>query len=172
MNLTGTQIVVYQPSDVTRIVVRFDGGTAWLALPQIAELCSCSTGNVRLHPKNIYVSGKLDKEATSKKSSEVRQEGSRNVTRRFVHCNLDAIITVVYKMKSLSGSPFRRWETQLQRVHPRPISRHRQRDLQPCWRTAKEFWQQLFQPHQDGREQNPSHHENILLANRKATGTN
>ena len=77
MNPTGTQIVVYQPSDGTRIVVRFDGKTTWLALPQIVELCSCSTGNVRLHPKNIYASGEWDKEATFKESLEVREEGSR-----------------------------------------------------------------------------------------------
>ena len=76
MNPTGNQIVVYQPSGVSRIEVRFDGETAWLALPQIAELFSCSAENVRLHLKNIYASGELDKEATSKESLGVRKEGS------------------------------------------------------------------------------------------------
>lgn len=157
MNPTGTQIVAYQPSDVTRIVVRFDGKTTWLALPQIVEFFSCSTRNVRLHPKNNYVSGKLDKEATSKKSSEVRKEGSRNVTRRFVHCNLDAIISVVYKMKSLSGSPFRRWETQLQRVHSRPIHRHRQPGTLPRRRSAEGSCQEAYCLHETRCERNSQH---------------
>lgn len=111
MNPTGNQIVVYQPSGVTRIEVRFDGETAWLALPQIAELFSCSAENVRLHLKNIYASGELDKEATSKESLEVRKEGSRNVTRRFVHYNLDAIISVGYRVNSIVGVRFRQWAT-------------------------------------------------------------
>ncbi|MBR3582325.1 MAG: virulence RhuM family protein [Kiritimatiellae bacterium] len=111
MNSSGNQIVVYQPSGVTRIEVRFDGETAWLALPQIAELFSCSTENVRLHLKNIYASGELDKEATSKESLEVRKEGSRNVTRRFVHYNLDAIISVGYRVNSIVGVRFRQWAT-------------------------------------------------------------
>ena len=111
MNPTGNQIVVYQPSGVTRIEVRFDGETAWLALPQIAELFSCSAENVRLHLKNIYASGELDKEATSKESLEVRKEGSRNVTRRFIHYNLDAIISVGYRVNSIVGVRFRQWAT-------------------------------------------------------------
>ena len=111
MNPTGNQIVVYQPSGVTRIEVRFDGETAWLALPQIAELFSCSAENVRLHLKNIYASGELDKEATSKESLEVRKEGSRNVTRRFIHYNLDAIISVGYRVNSIMGVRFRQWAT-------------------------------------------------------------
>ena len=59
-----------------RIEVRFDGETVWLPHPQIAELFSCSLENVRLHLKNFYASGKLDKVATSKESLEVRLEGS------------------------------------------------------------------------------------------------
>lgn len=162
MNPTGTQIVVYQPSDGTRIVVRFDGKTTWLALPQIVELCSCSTGNVRLHPRNIYLSGKLDKVATSKESLEVRKEGSRNVTRRFVHCNLDAIISVAYKMKSLSGPPFRRWGTQVQRVHPRPIHHRRQPETLPRRHAAEGFRQEVLYLHGTRRGRNLPHQKGCI----------
>ena len=94
-NETENQIVVYQPDGVMRIEVRFDGETVWLPQSQIAELFSCSLENVRLHLKNIYASGELEKTATSKESLEVRKEGLRNVTRKFSYYNSDAIISIV-----------------------------------------------------------------------------
>ena len=66
------EIVVYQPDGITRVDVRFDGETMWLLQLQIAELFACSLENVRLHLKNIYASGELGMEATSKESLEVR----------------------------------------------------------------------------------------------------
>ena len=69
---TENQIVVYQPDGVMRIEVRFDGETVWLPQSQIAELFSCSLENVRLHLKNIYASGELEKTATSKESLELQ----------------------------------------------------------------------------------------------------
>ena len=70
---TQNQIVVYQPNGVMKIDVRFDGETVWLLQSQIAELFSCSLENVRLHLKNIYACGELEKTATSKESLEVGQ---------------------------------------------------------------------------------------------------
>ena len=84
MRANENQIVVCQPNGVMKIEVRFDGETVWLLQPQIAELFSCSLENVRLHPKNIYASGELEK----KESLEVRKEGNRNVTRKFLYYNL------------------------------------------------------------------------------------
>jgi len=84
------EIVVYQPDGEIRIEAHFEGETVWLPQSLIAKLFSCSAENVRLHLKNIYASGELDKGATSKESLEVRQEGSRNVMRRFTYYNLDA----------------------------------------------------------------------------------
>lgn len=81
MNANENQIIVYQPNGVMRIDVRFDGETVWLLQSQIAELFSCSLENVRLHLKNIYACGELEKMATSKESLEVRKEGYRSVTR-------------------------------------------------------------------------------------------
>ena len=96
MESAENQIVVYQPDNVERIEVRFDGDTVWLLQPQIAELFKCSLENVRLHLKNIYASEELDKSATSKESLEVRREGNRSVTRRFTYYNLDAIIDFLH----------------------------------------------------------------------------
>ena len=84
MEPTENQIIVYQPNGVMKIDVRFDGETVWLLQAQIAELFSCSLENVRLHLKNIYACGELEKTATSKESLEVRKEGNRSVTRKFL----------------------------------------------------------------------------------------
>ena len=107
------QIVVYQAHDVMRIDVRIDDETVWLAQPQIAELFSCSAENVRLHLKNIYASGELLPEATSKESLEVRQEGRRRVSRKVVYYNLDAIISIGYRVNSIVGVRFRQWATRI-----------------------------------------------------------
>ena len=113
MNANENQIIVYQPNGVMRIDVRFDGETVWLLQSQIAELFSCSLENVRLHLKNIYACGELEKMATSKESLEVRKEGNRSVTRKFLYYNLDAIISIGYRVNSIVGVRFRQWATQV-----------------------------------------------------------
>jgi len=113
MNASENQIVVYQPNETVRLDVRFDNDTVWMPQPQIAELFACSLENVRLHLKNIYASGELDKLATSKESLEVRREGNRSVTRRFTYYNLDAVISIGYRVNSIIGVKFRQWATQI-----------------------------------------------------------
>ena len=113
MSTNENQIVVYQPNETVRLDVRFDNETVWMPQPQIAELFACSLENIRLHLKNIYASGELDKESTSKESLEVRQEGNRRVTRRFAYYNLDAIISIGYRVNSIIGVKFRQWATQI-----------------------------------------------------------
>ena len=107
------EIVVYQPDGEMRIEAYFDGETVWLPQTLIAKLFACSAENVRLHLKNIYASGELDKGATSKESLEGRQEGSMNVTRRFTYYNLDAIISIGYRVNSIIGVRFRQWATRV-----------------------------------------------------------
>ena len=107
------EIVVYQPDGEIRIEAHFEAETVWLPQSLIAKLFSCSAENVRLHLKNIYASGELDKGATSKESLEVRQEGSRNVMRRFTYYNLDAIISIGYRVNSIVGVRFRQWATKI-----------------------------------------------------------
>ena len=113
MTASENQIIVYQPNGVMKIDVRFDGETVWLLQAQIAELFSCSLENVRLHLKNIYACGELEKTATSKESLEVRKEGNRRVARKFLYYNLDAIISIGYRVNSIVGVRFRQWATQI-----------------------------------------------------------
>ena len=113
MTASENQIIVYQPNGVMKIDVRFDGETVWLLQAQIAELFSCSLENVRLHLKNIYACGELEKAATSKESLEVQKEGNRSVTRKFLYYNLDAIISIGYRVNSIVGVRFRQWATQI-----------------------------------------------------------
>lgn len=103
------EIVLYQPDETVRIEVRMDGETVWLTQQQIALLFGCSTDNVGLHLKNIFAEGELDKSSTTEISSVVRLEGSRTVTRRVWHYNLDAILSVGYRVSSRNATLFRQW---------------------------------------------------------------
>lgn len=103
------EIVLYQPDEAVRIEVRMDGETVWLTQQQIALLFGCSADNVGLHLKNIFAEGELDKNSTTEISSVVRLEGSRTVTRRVWQYNLDAILSVGYRVSSRNATLFRQW---------------------------------------------------------------
>ena len=103
------EIVVYQPSEVSRIDVRLERNTVWPTQRQMAELFGCSPDNVGLHLKNIYSEGELLESATAEDSSVVRQEGRRRVARRVRFYNLDAIISVGFRVNSRRGIQFRQW---------------------------------------------------------------
>ena len=105
------QIVVYQPDETIRLDVRLENETVWLTQSQMATLFGCSTDNVGLHLKNIYSCGELDKEATTEESSVVQIEGRRKVSRKVCLYNLDAIISVGYRVNSILGVKFRQWAT-------------------------------------------------------------
>jgi hypothetical protein len=108
-----SEIVLYQTEDKqTRIQVRFEGETAWLTQAQMVELFQTTKQNVSLHIQNIFTEGELRREATVKESLTVQQEGSRQVSRHVEHYNLDVIISVGYRVKSLRGTQFRIWATQ------------------------------------------------------------
>ena len=110
-NETENQIVVYQPNETVRLDVRLENETVWLTQAQMATLFGCSTDNIGLHLKNIYSVGELSKVATTEDFSVVRMEGARQV-RRIVTCyNLDAIISVGYRVNSILGVRFRQWAT-------------------------------------------------------------
>ena len=115
------QIVIYQPNEQVKVDVRFESDTVWLTQPQIAQLFQCSCENVRLHLKNIYKIGELDKLSTSKDFLEVRMEGGREVTRKFTSYNLEAIISVGFRVNSVKGVQFRQWVNRI--VKERSISR-------------------------------------------------
>jgi hypothetical protein len=103
---------IYQTVDgLTKLDVRFQNESVWLTQQMMAELFQTSSDNVSLHLKNIYAEAELDEYATTEDFSVVRQEGSRQVSRQLKHYNLDAIISVGYRVKSLTATRFRQWAT-------------------------------------------------------------
>lgn len=82
-----------------------------LSQAQIAQLFHTSADNISLHLKNIFAEQELDESATTEDFSVVRQEGRRQVTRRLKHYNLDAVLSVGYRVKSKSATQFRIWAT-------------------------------------------------------------
>lgn len=106
-------IIIYQSKDgETRIDVTFTGETVWLSQQQMADLYQSSRNNVVEHIKHIYEDGELDEESTCRKFRQVRQEGSREVTREIPFYNLDMIISLGYRIKSMIATHFRRWATE------------------------------------------------------------
>lgn len=109
-------IVIFESGD-QGVQVRLEGETLWLSQAQMAQLFDTSTDNISLHLKNIYSEGELEEKATTEDFSVVRQEGDRQVRRRLKHYNLDAIISIGYRVKSVQGTRFRQWATQVLRQH-------------------------------------------------------
>lgn len=109
MSSAENQIVVYQPNETVRLEVRLEDETVWLTQRQMATLFGCSTDNIGLHLKNVYAVGELSREATTEDFSVVRMEGGRQVRRTVTGYNLDAIISVGYRVNSILGVKFRQW---------------------------------------------------------------
>ena len=107
------EIVIYQPSETVRLEVRLEDETVWLSQSQMAEMFGCTVRNVRLHLANIYACRELDGASTRKDFFLVRTEGARKVSRRVTCYNLDAIISVGYRVNSVLGVKFRVWATQI-----------------------------------------------------------
>jgi hypothetical protein len=109
----GGHFLVYQAEDgKLKIDVRFEGETVWLTQQHMAELFRTTQQNISLHLANIYDEGELERGATHKRSLLVRQEGSREVRRSVDFYNLDAILSVGYRVKSAVATRFRIWATQ------------------------------------------------------------
>lgn len=108
-----SQVILYQTEDdKTRLEVRFSGETVWLALNQLAELFQRDKSVISRHIRNVFEEGELPRERTVAKFATVQQEGDREVSREVEYFNLDVIISVGYRVKSLRGTQFRIWATQ------------------------------------------------------------
>ena len=106
------EIILYQTEDgLTRIDVRFEDETVWLTQQQMADLFQSSRSNIVEHIQHIYEEGELDESATCRKFRQLRTEGSRQVTRELPYYNLDMIISLGYRVKSLTATRFRQWAT-------------------------------------------------------------
>ena len=107
------EIVIYQTDNgATKIDVRFVDETVWLTQQQMAELFKSSRSNIVEHIQHIYEEGELDENSTCRKFRQVQTEGSREVTREIPHYNLDMIISLGYRVKSIIATHFRRWATE------------------------------------------------------------
>ncbi|WP_205599078.1 virulence RhuM family protein [Halomonas faecis] len=111
-----SEIVIFEDARQP-VEVRLEGETLWATQGQMADLFDTSTDNIGLHLKNIYSEGELDESATTEESSVVRQEGNRQVRRRLKHYNLDAVISVGYRVSSRRATRFRQWATRVLREH-------------------------------------------------------
>ena len=111
-NETEKSIIIYQPVEgQAGIDVRVESETVWLSQRQMGELFDVDVRTISEHLSNVFSSGEMEKEATIRKFRIVRREGSRDVTRNVEHYNLDAIISVGYRVKSATATQFRIWAT-------------------------------------------------------------
>lgn len=105
-------IIIYQTEDgLTKIDVSMQDETVWLSLDQMAELFQRDKSTISRHIKNIYTEGELIKESTVANFATVQNEGGRQVERNIEYYNLDVIISVGYRVKSIRGTQFRIWAT-------------------------------------------------------------
>ncbi len=105
-----SSIIMYTTEDgITKVEVVFDNDTVWLSLEQIAELFQKNKSTISRHIKNIFLEDELVSEATVAKFATVQKEGNRTVERQIDYYNLDVIISVGYRVKSLRGTQFRIW---------------------------------------------------------------
>ncbi len=107
------EIIIYQTEDgLTSIDVKMENETVWLSLEQMSDLFQKDKSTISRHIKNIYSEGELQRESTVANFATVQFEGDRRVERKIAHYNLDVIISVGYRVKSLRGTQFRIWATQ------------------------------------------------------------
>ena len=106
------QFLIYRSADEdssVNAIVKDE--TVWLTQKAMSELFDCTSDNISLHLKNIYAERELDEDATTEEISAVQQEGSRKVRRKQKFYNLDAIISVGYRVNSKKATQFRIWAT-------------------------------------------------------------
>ena len=111
-------VVVYEaPNGEARVDVRLEGETVWLTQRQMGEVFGTTPENVVMHLRNIFASEELAEAATTKDLLVVQTEGKRRVRRTLKHYNLDAIISVGYRVNSKRSVRFRQWATRTLRDH-------------------------------------------------------
>jgi len=116
--MSQSSMTLYQSADgQVELSVSLDKDTVWLSQAQMAELFDKDVRTINEHIGNVFAEGELEREATIRKFRIVRQEGKRQVQRDIEHYNLDAIISVGYRVKSQRGVQFRQWATRVLRQH-------------------------------------------------------
>lgn len=103
------EIILYQLDEAIKLEVRMEDETVWLTQAQIVELFQSSKANISEHIKNIYEQEELEESSTVRDFRTVRQEGKRHVVRNLTYYNLDAIISIGFRVNSKRGIQFRQW---------------------------------------------------------------
>lgn len=111
--MTGPNIEIFQIEGEQTIEVKLSQDTVWLSQKQMSEIFDKDTDTIGLHLKNIFESGELQEDSTTEKSSVVQIEGNRKVKREIKLYNLDAIISVGYRVNSKRGTLFRIWANRI-----------------------------------------------------------
>ena len=115
MTANENQIVVYQPNETVRLDVRFENETVWLTQEQIANLFGTKRPAITKHLANIYKSGELEREGTCSILEHMGNDGKQSYRTMFY--NLDAILSVGYRVNSRNATLFRRWATQVLKTY-------------------------------------------------------
>lgn len=110
---TAEFLIFEKQNHANGIEVRYEDGTLWLTQKMLCLLFDVEKSTLSEHLSNIYTSGELDEESTVRKFRTVQQEGKRQVNRELIHYNLDAVISVGYRVNSIRATQFRRWATQV-----------------------------------------------------------
>lgn len=114
LRTVGNDMIIYTTEDgQVKIEVRLEEENVWLTQNAMAELFDTTIPNINMHIKNIYEENELDENSTIKESLIVRQEGNRKVERKIKFYNLELIISVGYRVKSIRGTQFRIWANKL-----------------------------------------------------------
>lgn len=109
-----SSLLMYTTQDgITKIEVTFDNDTVWLSINQMAELFQRDKSTISRHIKNIFSEGELEESSTVAFFATVQNEGGREIERKIAYYNLDVIISVGYRVKSLRGTQFRIWATEI-----------------------------------------------------------
>ena len=108
------EIVMYQPDETIRLEVRLENDTVWLTQAQIVALFQKAKSTISFHISNIFKEGELDEKVVVRKNRTTTIHGAidgKKQTHEVAYYNLDVIISVGYRVKSLRGTKFRQWAT-------------------------------------------------------------
>lgn len=109
-NSTAEFLIFTNQNKTSTIEVRYENGTIWLSQKLMAILFDCSVDNISLHLKNLFKSGEIDENSVTEEYSATASDGKNYKTK---HYNLDAIISVGYRVNSVRATQFRQWATQV-----------------------------------------------------------
>ncbi len=106
----GNDIIIYNTEDgKAKINLQYEDGTVWLSQLEIAELFQTTKQNVSKHVKAIYLEGELEERATVNYKLTVQKEGNRKISRQLAYYNLDMILAIGYRVRSIRGAQFRKY---------------------------------------------------------------